>query len=153
MNNLPELNLSEKTSNPIGEKFVVFTLGDELFAVSAGKVSEVASPLSITTLPTSPEWLFGITNLRGEIVSIINLPKLWKIEIPVSFAKPKLLILRTKTGTIAIATDRINEIINLGEDTIIPNEENSHFYAQATFETKTVNLINSENLFSKITPF
>ncbi len=150
MNNLPELNLSEKTSNPIGEKFVVFTLGDEFFAISARKVSEVASPLSITALPKSPEWLFGITNLRGEIVSIVHLPKLWKTKIPVNFAKPKLIILREKTGTIAIATDRLNEIVSLPNDAIKPSEENSQIYAQAIFETKTLNLIDTEKLFSAL---
>lgn len=150
MNNLTDLNLTEETSNSIGEKFIVFTLGDELFAVSARNVSEVASPLSITALPKSPEWLFGITNLRGKIISIINLPKLWKTEIPVSFAKPKLIILREKNGTVAIATDRLKEIVSLADDEIKPTEENSHICAQAIFETKTLNFIDSEKLFSAI---
>jgi purine-binding chemotaxis protein CheW len=150
MNNLPEIYLTEENSNPIGEKFVVFTLGDELFAVSARNVSEVASPLSITALPKAPEWLFGITNLRGEIVSVINLPKLWKREIPATFAKPKLIILRGKNGTLALAADRLNEIVSLADDAIKPTKENSHICAQAILDEKTLNLIDSENLFEDL---
>lgn len=148
MQNISDIYLAEQTSNPIGEKFVVFTLGDELFAVSAQKVSEVAQPLSITALPNAPEWLFGITNLRGEIVSVINLPKLWNLPIPTSFARPKIIIVREKLGTLAIVTDKLNEIVSLTNDTIKPCKENSHICAQATVEKKTLNLIDSEKLFS-----
>ncbi len=146
--NLPDLAV--QISPPIGEKFVVFTLGDELFAVSAQKVSEVVQPLGITALPNVPEWLLGITNLRGEIVSVINLPKLWRAEIPTNFAKPKLIILREKTATIALATDRLNEIVNVPDEAILLSENDSHIYAQATLDAKNLNLIDTEKLFSDL---
>ena len=150
MKNLPDIYLTEQTSQPIGEKFVVFTLGDELFAVSAQNVSEVVQPLEITALPNVPEWLFGITNLRGEIVSVINLPKLWQLQTPTNFAKPKLIILHVQNGSIALATDRLNEIVNLPEEAIELCKEDSHIYAQATFDTKTLNLFDAEKLFSTL---
>ena len=150
MKNLPDIYLTEQTFQPIGEKFVVFTLGDELFAVSAEKVSEVVQPLEITALPNIPEWISGITNLRGEIVSVINLPKLWNSEIPTNFAKPKLIILQSKMGAIALATDRLNEIVNLPEEAIELCEADSHIYAKAAHDTKTLNLIDAERLFSAL---
>lgn len=148
---LPDtLYFSEPHPNSSGEKFVVFSLGDELFAVSAKNVSEVVQPLEITPLPNAPEWLYGICNLRGEIVSVINLPKLWQTGIPTNFAKSKLIILREQTGAIGLATDRLSEIVNLPDEAIQPCENNSRIYAKAVHNAKNLNLIDTKKLFSAI---
>ena len=138
-------NLTDTFSD--GEKFVVFSFGNELFAVSAQKVSEVVQPLEITSLPNVPEWLSGICNLRGEIVSVVNLPKLWKRETPTNFVKPKLIILRGQNGAIALATDRLSEIVSLPDEAIEPCEKDSYIYANAVHDEKNLNLIDAEKLF------
>lgn len=141
----------EDNSQDVSEKFVVFSLGDELFAVSAEKITEVAQPLQITPLPKLPEWFFGITNLRGEIVSVLNFSKLAGKPYSVNLNKSKLIVIREYNNFLAIATNRINEIAALPEDSISPcHEENSYFYAQATFNSKTLNLIDTAKLFSNL---
>lgn len=141
------LQSEKQISNSVGEKFIVFFLGDELFAVPARKISEVVQPLEITALPGVPEWLLGICNLRGEIVSVVNLPKLWKPEDATNFVKPKLIILREQKGAIALATDRLSEIVILPDEAIELCEEESHIYAQAIYDSKNLQIINTEKLF------
>ncbi|CAN5560670.1 N/A [soil metagenome] len=150
LNDIDSLNVAEQIPNLSGKKFVVFNLGDELFAVSAGLVSEVIQPLEITPLPKVPEWLLGVTNIRGEVVSIINLPELWQSKIPKFFAKPKLIILRGQIGTIALATDGLCEIITLPDETVQPCEENSRILANVKNEEKNLQIIDPEALFSAI---
>lgn len=152
--NLPDLAdalyLTEQTPQPLGEKFIVFYFGNELFAVSADKVSEVFQPLEITPLPNVPEWLLGITNLRGEIISIINLPKLLQIPVQTNFAKLKLIVLRGQNGSIALATERLNEIVSLPPEAIQPCEEESQIYATALYNSKNLQIINTETLFTSL---
>ncbi len=45
----------------------------DFFAVPSVKVSEVVQMLSIAPLPNVPEWLLGIADLRGSIISVVSL--------------------------------------------------------------------------------
>jgi twitching motility protein PilI len=52
---------------------VVFRLGARAMAIPLGAVSEIARPPRATRLPHVPAWVLGIANLRGDIVSILDL--------------------------------------------------------------------------------
>lgn len=52
---------------------VVFRLGPRAMAIPLGAVSEIARPPKTTRLPHVPAWVIGIANLRGDIVSILDL--------------------------------------------------------------------------------
>lgn len=55
------------------EQFVIFTLADTEYAVSIDGVIEVGRPVLVTPVPNVPDWLLGVSNLRGEIISIVDL--------------------------------------------------------------------------------
>ena len=52
---------------------VLFRLGPRAMAIPLGAVSEIARPPKTTRLPHVPAWVIGIANLRGDIVSILDL--------------------------------------------------------------------------------
>lgn len=56
-----------------GEQYVVFTLGDTSYGIPVANVLEVGEPQSATHVPFVPDWVRGIINLRGEIVSLVDL--------------------------------------------------------------------------------
>src|SRR5687768_9223464 len=86
-----------------GEKFVVFFLDDEFFAIQAREVAEIVRPLDFTPLPNSPVWLYGIANLRGEIISVLNLSKICGKASAAGSAKSKLIVLKSKRSASLIA--------------------------------------------------
>ncbi|HLM60769.1 MAG TPA: chemotaxis protein CheW, partial [Pyrinomonadaceae bacterium] len=97
---LPSLDLTRfselQTPQTIGEKYLVFFLDDELFAISTKKVAEATPALPVTVLPHSPEWLFGIANLRGEIISVVNTSALLRKKHSPTAPKSKFIILRSQ---------------------------------------------------------
>jgi purine-binding chemotaxis protein CheW len=157
---LSSLNLSdlteqfypdEQTANLDDEKFVVFFLDDELFAVAASQVAEVVRPLNFTPLPNSPAWLYGIANLRGEIVSVLNLSKICsKRAAPVS-SKSKIIVLKPKNfaSSIAFLVDRLSEIMTLKPENIQPAED-LRFFGKAVHEKINVYLLDTERLFTSL---
>lgn len=153
--NLPEITDSylfdKQMENLDGEKFVVFFLADELFAVSARQVTEVTRPLSFTALPKSPSWLYGIANLRGEIISVLNLSKICNKESAPLSSKSKFIILKPKNSasSIAFLVDRLSEIITLTKENIQPVED-LRFFGKMPHETGFVNLLDTEQLFSSL---
>jgi len=71
---------------------VIFTLGEEQFAIDLFDVKEVVEYTTITKLPNVPPYVRGIIDLRGEITTIIDL-------------KHRLNI--TTEGTVSVETSRI----------------------------------------------
>lgn len=154
---LPDLNDSlffeKQNSQASGEKFIVFFLDDELFAVSARKVSEVVHPTGVTPLPNVPEWLCGIANLRGEIISVVDLSKLWRRKVSQTPAKTKLIVLRAQNSnsSIAFTADKLSEIITLADDAIhFCEEESSHIYGKTFHKSNVLNLIDTEKLVASL---
>jgi len=52
---------------------IVFHLGDEKFGIEAQFVQEVTTISEVTGVPCTPEYMVGITNIRGKIHSVLNL--------------------------------------------------------------------------------
>ena len=131
-----------------GEKFVVFFLGDALLAVCAAQVAEIVRPLDFTPLPNSPEWLHGIANLRGEIVSVLNLPKIFDKPGAAASSKSKFIVLKTETGasSVALPVDRLSEIITLEKKDIRPADD-FRFAGSAIYKAASVTLLDTEKLF------
>lgn len=132
-----------------GEKFIVFFLDDELYAVSALEVAEVVHPPQITSVPNVPEWLLGIANLRGEIISVVDLSKLWRKKPAQISLKRKLIVLRGQTpnSSIAFTVDKLSEIITLADDKIqFCSDASSHIFGQASHNSNVLNLIDTKKL-------
>ena len=61
------------TDDSLKRQFILFTLEGNFFALSLSGALEVGHRPEITPLPNLPQWLLGISNIRGEIISLINL--------------------------------------------------------------------------------
>lgn len=153
----PDLNDSlffeNQTAQAAGEKFIVFFLDGELYAVSAAQVAEVVQMLNITPLPNVPEWLLGIANLRGEIISVVDLPKFWNKKTSQNPAKAKLIVLRGQNpnSSIALTVDKLSEIITLPIDEIqFPEESLPFVFGKASHKSNPLNLIDTEKLLSSL---
>ena len=57
-----------------------FTIHDELYAVDVTLVQKVARKLMITPVPSAPAEVVGIANLKGRVVTVINLNKLLNLD-------------------------------------------------------------------------
>ncbi|MCU0238528.1 MAG: chemotaxis protein CheW [Pyrinomonadaceae bacterium] len=107
-------NFKEDESNLSSERYIVFSLDGDNFAVSTQFVAEVGRNLNFTTLPKVPNWFLGIANLRGEIVSVIDLRRFWnkKTSPP---QKTKTIIFNSPKDdfSLAVVVDRLGEIATL----------------------------------------
>jgi purine-binding chemotaxis protein CheW len=137
------------------EKFVVFFLNEHVYAVSSRIVSEVSLPLPVAVLPNAPGWLSGIANLRGEVVSVLNLGKILGETEQTSSPKRKFLILQAKNleTPVAVPVDNLCEVAALDEsDFVLTEDNNSPFvYGISAYKSNTMHLIDSERMLSLLT--
>jgi len=140
----------ENATQASGEKFIVFVLDNEFFAVSAKQVAEVVQPLPLTPLPNVPEWLLGMANLRGNIISVVNLLKLWDKKTSQPSSKTKFIVLRSPNGdsSVAFTVDKLSEIVTLPSEKIQLIKDDKSFFAKAMHKSNIVYLIDTEKLLN-----
>ena len=93
-----------------------FIVHDLLFGIDVQEVQEVIQHLKITRVPLSPPLIAGLLNLRGQIVTAIDLrvcldlPQRSPAQVPVN------LILRTQAGLVSLLVDEIGAVLEPGPD-------------------------------------
>jgi purine-binding chemotaxis protein CheW len=103
-----------------GKQHVTFALGEYEYAVSIDNVVEIGEPLNATPVPNVPEWVLGVANLRGDIVSVIDL----RIFMGLPDADPgqdkRMLVARSSDGEIStcVLVDQVRGIRYLNLDQI-----------------------------------
>ena len=73
----PVLESNEDASNADVLQFVTFVAGNEVFAVDMTPVQEIIRVPDIVRVPLSPAALDGLSNLRGKVLPIISLRKIF----------------------------------------------------------------------------
>jgi purine-binding chemotaxis protein CheW len=54
-------------------QYMTFKLGDELFALNVSQVREVLEVSHVTKVPTAPEYMRGLVNVRGKAIPVVDL--------------------------------------------------------------------------------
>jgi purine-binding chemotaxis protein CheW len=86
---------------------VVFLLGGEKYAVETSYVKEVLSLGSLTTLPRTPEFVAGLMNVRGKIISVVDLKKLIAPDENSESMQTKIIYLLYERMELGILVDQI----------------------------------------------
>lgn len=97
---------------------VEFLLSPERFAIEEKYVSEVLSLKEITSIPGTPAFVMGVINLRGRIVSIINLKTLFNLKERGLTELNKVIILKNESMEFGIVVDSISGNITIDLQTV-----------------------------------
>lgn len=119
---LPEPSFADETTqtNEDRSPFVVFKLDAEYFAFPASAVAEIGHEPQFSALPFVPSWFSGITNLRGDVIAVLDLRGLWEKSAAAPDARRKMLVVRSEKEnlTVGLLIDAVSEIRYLGESEI-----------------------------------
>jgi uncharacterized repeat protein (TIGR01451 family) len=78
------------------QPYVIFTLLGTDYAVPIGNVVEMTRPLPATPVPNVPDWVLGVANFRGDIVSLVDFRLFLGLERPGALADQRLLVVRDR---------------------------------------------------------
>lgn len=127
-----QLNDKNSLPNPIlGEieemrKYVLVTVGKERLAIPIDGLAEIGPMPSITSLPNLPDWILGIANQRGEIISVIDLPHLMNNNGKSASKGQRLAVLQKDSMKVGISLDQIIATVSRPESDRV-NLEDSFF--------------------------
>lgn len=95
------------------EKYSTFYLNGICFGVPVERVQEVMEFQEITAVPLSPAVLPGIINLRGQIITTIDLKTRLDLTDEGSGGQPMMIVVRTSEGPMNMVVDRIGNVIDV----------------------------------------
>lgn len=108
-------------------ELLTFQLAAEEFAFRISEVEEILTPQQITMVPKAPDYVLGITSVRGKVMPVLDLKKRLSIkdnggsrrfESTTGKVRKKILTLKGPKGRIGIMIDRINGVISIDESDI-----------------------------------
>ena len=99
-------------------QLIIFNLGDEEFGAAIRQVREVIKVGSITPIPDSPDFIKGITNVRGEISVLIDLKARFFLETEKEFVLKHIIITEQEKNLFGLMVDEVTEVLRIPETDI-----------------------------------
>jgi len=108
-------------SASLGEQqFVTFRLGDGEYGVPIAKIQEIDRASKMTRVPRTAEYVDGITNLRGEVVPVINARKRFNLPQKEADERTRVIIMELGGVKTGLLVDSVREVLNLASKDIAP---------------------------------
>lgn len=135
-------------------KFLTFSIGANLYGISADLVEEISNPLPVTRLPGSPKGVSGIAPLRDEIIAVVDLRGILKEQSLISSNRSKFIIARSDLAEmrIAIPVDRVREMIDIdgGQNKVNAESESTLIFGSTMTEDVECHLLDHYKLWSAL---
>lgn len=100
------------------QQFCTFFLDGHVFGTPVPKVQEVILHQEMTRVPLAPGVISGLINLRGQIVSAIDLRRRLGLPERPEGQLPMNVVVRTGDGAVSLLVDEIGDVIEVEEETL-----------------------------------
>ncbi|MCP4747718.1 MAG: hypothetical protein GY874_16510 [Desulfobacteraceae bacterium] len=140
-----------------GRQYIKMQLNSIEFALPLKNAVEIGYFPKITPLPSLPPWILGICNIRGDIVSVVDLKQVLKLKLKDNSPGKYLLMIKDKQFSTVIMADKIagiffeGDVDNQVQKNQTKNEPFSHFI-KSTFvlNQHPIHLLNLEVLIPEL---
>ncbi len=106
------------------DSYISFKLGEEFFAISVSKVLNIQQVVKITKVPTAPEYMKGVINLRGTVLPIIDIRMKFGME-PIEYKRDTVILvlnvqINNETVDTGILVDSVKEVFEITKEELLP---------------------------------
>ncbi|MEN6436253.1 MAG: chemotaxis protein CheW [Anaerolineaceae bacterium] len=101
-------------------QLVVFSIGNEFYGVDVDAVESIIKMQEITRLPHAPEFVEGITNLRGAVVPILDLRKRFGLEAVEATRDTRIMIVNMNNTNVGMVVDAVTQVVRISAESIDP---------------------------------
>jgi purine-binding chemotaxis protein CheW len=91
------------------QQIVNFTIGEVNYGVPVDQVREVRDIQAVTPVPGAPNYVEGVTNLRGQIITVMDLRK--RLNIETAEVKDKqIIVIEMDKAAVGVVVDSVTEV-------------------------------------------
>jgi purine-binding chemotaxis protein CheW len=98
-------------------QYCTFMLDDHYFGIDVLKVQEIIRYQAMTRVPLAPPVVRGLINLRGQIVTAIDLRRRLDLPERAADALPVNVVIHTDDGAVSLLVDEIGDVLHVDEAT------------------------------------
>ncbi|MBE5966451.1 MAG: purine-binding chemotaxis protein CheW [Lachnospiraceae bacterium] len=113
-------NLAEQDEDTLKGKYLIFSLGNDMYGMEIRYITEIIGIQPITEVPEMPEYVKGITNLRGKIIPVMDARLRFKKAVREYDDRTCIIVLDTNHTTIGLIVDSVSEVIFMEDEDIAP---------------------------------
>jgi len=107
-------------------QFCTFYLDKLLFGVELKGVQEVIRSLDMTKVPLAPDVVSGLINLRGQIVTAVDLRRRLELGPAPAGMRAMNVVVRSDDGAVSLLVDEIGDVVEVEESSFEPPPETLH---------------------------
>ena len=130
--------VSEQEEDTLQNRYLIFSLASEEYALEIRHVTEIVGLQPITFLPEMPGYIKGIINLRGSIVPIMDLRLRFGKESREYDERTCIVICRMEDINIGLIVDRVSEVCTIPAEDVAPTpavKKDSHRFVKGVCKT------------------
>lgn len=94
-----------------GQALIVFRVDEILCGVSITQVQEITQNVEITPVHHAPECVKGVVNLRGQIVTVIDLRKTFGLEAAELHPEMRIVVVKFAEESIGLLVERVEDVM------------------------------------------
>ncbi len=102
------------------EDMLCFYLSNQEFGLNLTMIREVIEIMPITRVPYIPDFILGVINLRGKIIAIMEIQKVFQLPPTMTSLDERILIITMENLTVGIKVDRLSKIKQIPLEKIDP---------------------------------
>lgn len=106
-----------------GGKYLTFQLGSEQYGVGIATVKEIIGMVPVTGVPQSPPFVLGVVNLRGKVIPVVDLRRLFQLDTATHTERTCIIVVdqTAENGTVSragVVVDEVSEVLHINETSI-----------------------------------
>jgi len=104
-------------------KFLIFSLGKEVYGFEIKYVTEIIGIQTITEVPDLPDYIIGIINLRGKIIPVMDVRLRFRKEFREYNDRTCVIVIEVNSVSIGLIVDSVVEVLPIPDEQVVPPPE------------------------------
>lgn len=117
------IDIEEQEEDTLKGKYLIFLMGNEMYGMEIRYITEIIGIQPITEVPEMPEYVKGITNLRGKIIPVMDVRLRFKKAAREYDDRTCIIVLDMNDIAIGLVVDSVAEVIAIEDEDIAPPPE------------------------------
>ena len=102
------------------QQYTTCVVDDLLVGIKVEALQEVTAGAELTPVPLASSLVSGLLNLRGHVVTAVDLRRCLQLRERPSGQRPVHVIMRTADGAVSLLVDQVGDVFQLDEDDCEP---------------------------------
>ena len=155
-NSLLNKNMNKNLNNEKKQKILTFAMAGQEYGIDINYITTIIeNEYPITRVPGAPKFIKGVINLRGDIVTIMELRHKLKLPSIEDTNETKIIVVNFEEIALGIKVDQVDEVVEILANSIeaitdISDKDISQYFSGlCKLNKRVIILLNIENIIKK----